>query len=132
MPFVFARRTQEIGLRIALGAPQAFVLWLVLREVLILVEVGLAIGVPDCVWHKQIRFIATFRRYAYVDVYCSYHRVGAGGKGCGVPSRASGCVNGPIEGHYDTNKRAGRSAILEYSRGVSFARTRDGAAPCAR
>jgi predicted permease len=46
MAFVVTRRTREIGLRVALGAAQSNVLWLVLREVLILLGAGLAVGVP--------------------------------------------------------------------------------------
>ncbi len=41
-----ARRTNEIGIRIALGARGKSILWMVLREVLLLVVVGLAIGIP--------------------------------------------------------------------------------------
>ncbi|PYS71070.1 MAG: hypothetical protein DMF69_11570 [Acidobacteria bacterium] len=41
-----ARRTNEIGIRIALGARGKMIIWMVLREVLLLVVVGLAIGVP--------------------------------------------------------------------------------------
>ena len=46
MAFVVARRTKEIGLRMALGAPQGSVIWMVLRETLVLLVVGLAIGIP--------------------------------------------------------------------------------------
>jgi predicted permease len=41
-----ARRTSEIGIRLALGAQRSRVLWLVLRHVVILAAAGLAIGVP--------------------------------------------------------------------------------------
>jgi predicted permease len=41
-----ARRTGEIGIRMALGAGQGKVLWMVLRETLLLVVVGIAIGAP--------------------------------------------------------------------------------------
>ena len=41
-----ARRTAEIGIRMALGARQGAVLWLILRETLILLALGVAIGVP--------------------------------------------------------------------------------------
>jgi ABC-type antimicrobial peptide transport system permease subunit len=41
-----ARRTAEIGIRMALGARQSAVLWLILRETLILLALGVAIGVP--------------------------------------------------------------------------------------
>jgi predicted permease len=46
MAFVVARRTREIGLRMALGAPQGLVLWMVMRETILLVGSGLAIGIP--------------------------------------------------------------------------------------
>jgi macrolide transport system ATP-binding/permease protein len=41
-----ARRTSEIGVRMALGARRATVVWMVLRDVLTLAAVGLAIAVP--------------------------------------------------------------------------------------
>jgi predicted permease len=46
MAFVVARRKKELGIRLALGAQPSFVIWLVMREVLVLLAIGLAIGVP--------------------------------------------------------------------------------------
>jgi predicted permease len=46
MAFVVARRTKEIGLRMALGAPQRSVVWMVMREMLLLLGSGLAVGIP--------------------------------------------------------------------------------------
>ena len=49
MAFVVARRRKELGLRLALGAAPAGVLWLVMREVLVLLALGLAVGIPAAI-----------------------------------------------------------------------------------
>ena len=46
MAYSVARRTRDIGIRLALGAEPRNVLWLVLRETLLLVVIGITIGVP--------------------------------------------------------------------------------------
>lgn len=49
MAFAVIRRTREIGIRIAVGAPERAILWLVLRDTIQLVGFGLLLGIPS-VW----------------------------------------------------------------------------------
>ena len=46
MAYTVARRTREIGIRMALGARRGIVMWMVVREVCVLAALGLAISVP--------------------------------------------------------------------------------------
>jgi predicted permease len=49
MAFVVVRRKKELGIRLALGAQPASVIWLVMREVLLLLGIGLALGIPAAI-----------------------------------------------------------------------------------
>jgi predicted permease len=46
MSYTVARRAREIGIRLALGAQRENVLWMVVRETLVLALFGIAIGIP--------------------------------------------------------------------------------------
>jgi predicted permease len=49
MAFVVVRRKKELGIRLALGAQPASLIWLVMREVLLLLGIGLAVGIPGAI-----------------------------------------------------------------------------------
>jgi predicted permease len=50
MAYAVARRTGEIGIRIALGARRGNVVWMILRETLLLTLAGVACGIPVAMW----------------------------------------------------------------------------------
>jgi macrolide transport system ATP-binding/permease protein len=58
MAYGVARRTSEIGIRVALGAQRGRVMWMVLREVFVLVAIGLTIGLAAA-WETS-HLVASF------------------------------------------------------------------------
>ena len=46
MAYTVEQRTREIGIRVALGAQRGNVVWLVMKEVVAMVGIGFAIGLP--------------------------------------------------------------------------------------
>jgi ABC-type antimicrobial peptide transport system permease subunit len=46
MSYTVAQRTREIGIRMALGAEQGNVVWMVMRDVLRLIGFGIVMGIP--------------------------------------------------------------------------------------
>ena len=61
LAFIVARRTREIGIRIALGARQGTVVRLVMREMLAVILLGLAAGVDSRVPERELRRDAAVR-----------------------------------------------------------------------
>jgi predicted permease len=54
MAHAVTRRTNEIGIRVALGAQRRTIAWLVLRESLLLVLAGLVLGVPAAIFGARL------------------------------------------------------------------------------
>jgi predicted permease len=50
MSYTVARRTREIGLRMALGAQPGAIVWMIVREVLVIAGAGIAAAVPASWW----------------------------------------------------------------------------------
>ena len=63
--YAVARRTGEIGIRMALGAPRGRVLWMVMQQVALMGAIGLAIGLPA--WWAASRLVKSFLYGIKVD-----------------------------------------------------------------
>jgi predicted permease len=53
LAYAAARRTKEIGVRMALGATRGTVTWMVLRDALGMVSAGLLVGIPVALWSRK-------------------------------------------------------------------------------
>jgi macrolide transport system ATP-binding/permease protein len=53
LSYAVSRRTSEIGVRMALGARPSNVLWAILKEALVLIALGLAVGVPVVIFASR-------------------------------------------------------------------------------
>jgi putative ABC transport system permease protein len=54
MSYLAAQRTQEIGIRIAIGASSSHVIWLVTRQGLRAAAIGLAVGIAGCLGMSRL------------------------------------------------------------------------------
>jgi predicted permease len=54
LSYSVARRTSELGIRLALGAQSGTLLWMILRECVVLLVAGLAVGVPIALTSTRI------------------------------------------------------------------------------
>ncbi len=61
MSYNVVRRTSEIGIRVALGAARSRVLWMILRESLLLLGIGLALGIPASLAAARVIRAGLFR-----------------------------------------------------------------------
>ena len=54
LSYTVARRTSELGIRLALGAQSHTLLWMILRECILLLVLGIAIGIPIALGSTRI------------------------------------------------------------------------------
>ena len=54
LAYAVTRRTQEIGVRMALGAERGSVRWMILRQSLVLAGIGLVVGIPAAMYGTRV------------------------------------------------------------------------------
>ena len=95
MAYNVTRRTNEIGVRMALGAQNGTILWMVLRESLLLLAIGVALGVPAALGATRlvqaqlfglkasdpVTIVAAVLMISAVVVLCRVRPGAAGGEG---------------------------------------------------
>lgn len=71
LSYTVTQRTREFGVRLALGAPQSSVHWLVLRHALVLLGIGIAAGISLAVLASGVMraFLYGFRGYDVFTVF---------------------------------------------------------------
>jgi predicted permease len=96
LAYTVARRTREIGIRMALGAVPRDVIWMVMREVLILVAVGVAAGVSlslafGSLAHSQLYGLEAHDPFTFVSVVTALSL--AAGLAGAIPALRASCVD---------------------------------------
>ncbi len=92
MAYRVVRRTREIGIRIAIGARQQSVVWMMVRETLLLVTIGAALGTLASLGVNQFVAGAVVRRDTSRSGRDRRRAVGAGVRHAdrGLPASPSG------------------------------------------
>ncbi len=78
MAYRVVRRTREIGIRIAVGARQESVVWMMVRETLLLVTIGAALGTAGLTRREPLHRRPAVRRHAARPAGDRRRSVGAG------------------------------------------------------
>ena len=129
MSYNVARRTGEIGIRMALGAQRSRVLWMVLREVVLLAAAGVAISVPAALAASRLVESFLFGMKANRSRGPDRSRGDAGGGGAaGRLPTGPPCVPHRSDGRAPARVSAGYGAAGQ----VRSGRTSGGAGACVK
>ena len=85
MAFVVVRRKKELGIRLALGAQPGSVIWLVMREVLLLLAIGLAVGIPAAFGAGRYISAQLYGIHSHLDDGAAGGGIGGGRPDSGAP-----------------------------------------------